>query len=144
MTDKVKCSKMSFPVYDGTEPTYKYFDRLAEYSSNVKRDRYTTILNFINDWTKKKYSKLLDVKNIKHDSLPSENRNAKFLSERAQDIKEKFKLNHSFNDKLVESEDVIKFLKDALNTIEYDIVSRVFDGETCYSIILKRQIIRDI
>jgi hypothetical protein len=144
MSAKVKCSDMSFPVYDGTEPTYKYFDRLAEYTSNIKRERYTIILNFINDWTKKKYAKLLDVKNIKHDSLPSENRNAKFLSERAQDIKDKFKLKHTFDDKSVKSEDVIKFLKDALNTIEYNIASRVIDGETYYNISFKSRIDKDI
>lgn len=138
MTDKVKYIKMTFPVYDGNEPIYKYFDRLAEFNSNVKRSRYTIILNFINEWTKKKYNKLLDVKNIKHDSLPSENRNAKFLAENAEVIKANFKLEWTFDDKLVESSDVIDFLKDALNKIEYDIVQRVCNGETQYSIVFAR------
>lgn len=70
---------MEVPIYDGKESINKYMKRVEKYKDFIQKDKYDTILKFINEWLKTEFNSLTQFKNINEKTLLKNKKNNRDL-----------------------------------------------------------------
>ena len=125
---------MEFPIYNSTEPKYKYFSRLNKYLQFEQNKKRIEILNFINEWLygpekennkQNRLNNLIEFKNFKYKDLPSNNESKKILIKYFERLNDYFDLNLEYDEELFTTYNVLYFIKLMLETIGFKLKKKV-------------------
>lgn len=125
---------MEPPVYNDNEPVYIYLKKIEEYNKFLKKEKYTIILDFINNLTKKKYRALCDFKNVTTSDLKSENDLKKYFKLKGEKIGKKLNIIFDFKKKELELNDIITFINKMVKSINFAFSTKTIDKKPYYTI----------
>lgn len=133
------------PIYNRTETVIQYTRRFNEYIDNVTKIKYNIILQFLNLWLNHyniKLNRLIEFKNIpKSKIIIDKKHNKKILKQYSDELYKYFNIDKlSFENVAsddIEEEDIIVFLKQLLNKIDYYLFKKEKDSDIFYSIVHK-------
>ena len=133
------------PIYNRTETVIQYTRRFNEYIDNVTKIKYNIILQFLNLWLNHyniKLNRLIEFKNIpKSKIIIDKKHNKKILKQYSDELYKYFNIDKlSFENVAsddIEEEDIIIFLKQLLNKIDYYLFKKEKDSDIFYSIVHK-------
>ena len=137
---------MEPPKYDGKESINKYMRKVEEYRLKLLEDKYSLILEFINDLMQApeqdRLKSLSDFTNISEDIILRDlKHNRQILRKYGNLIIEKlnvkFDVDEETNSDEIEDYYIFYFLSKVLSSIDYRLVKNTFGEKISYSIRIK-------
>lgn len=129
---------IKIPTYDGTESVNLYMKRVEKYKFLVLKEKYDTILNFINELQNTKYKSLGEFKNIKESNLlKNANHNNEILKKYITPFKTKLSVEINAKENESNSKYIFFLMTKVLLCIEYKLVKKAQSNEVFYTIVQK-------
>lgn len=137
--------KIAVPIFDGKESITQFKRRMEKYIIQFEKEKYSKILDFVNDWLsihKIKLSALSDFKKISKTKLLKDlKHNRDILRKYTTDLTMQLKIKSSIEDDTesdeIHDEYIIYFVTKLLSCIDYSFSSRIINNETYYTITTK-------
>lgn len=121
---------MELPIYDSTEPKWKYFSRLNKYLQFEQNKKRIEIINFMNEWlygidSKLKINSLLEFRDFKYNDLPKNSESKKIMIKHFERLNDVFDLNLEYDEELFTTYNVIYFIKLMVETIGFKLKKKI-------------------
>lgn len=115
--------KLEFPYFDmKNESINQYMERFRQFQLQILEEKYNIILDFVKDWLSMydiEIKCLTDFKKISTDKINNKKLNKKILKKYKSNICKTLNIEEDEGD--IEEENIIDFLKRALNKINYSL-----------------------
>ncbi len=137
------------PKYDGTMSVTKYLRIVDEFTIEIKKERYTLLLAFINDWLKledddTKMTSLIDFKNMDESVILKDKKHnrdvlRKYQDQIVQKLNPDFDIGEETDSDDIKDKYIIYFVAKSLTSIGFSLSSRTVgkNKKVLYSIRMK-------
>ena len=132
-------TELEAPVYDGKESINQYMKRVEKFTALIVKDKYDSILSFINEWLKVEIVALSDFKNVRETVLLKDDKHNRVVVRKYCEIfREKFGVDLSVDEDTGSDEIkdmyVIQLLRKMLGLINYTLLRKEFNNRVLYTI----------
>ena len=134
---------MNRPKFEDFTDVRDYIISLEQYIKKKNEPLRNDALKFLNNWLGyKDDKKLIGLTNFKYvsiDKLPDDEKSKIFMKKYFNKYNENFDLNFEYDEELFTTDNVLYFLKEMLQKIEYDLIKHKKYKKPSYSIIFNKK-----